>query len=111
MPWTHFFLHLHVAKRDVQGHVTLSLQVKMVRYVWTEEEIEHFLQVIKKKNITASLDSEQTNLRHTRYYKNLMEMPANFNCTSLNFFKNCFYFATNFKGNADNWCVFFVFVH
>lgn len=48
---THVFDHsvmerlfklLHVRGHDVQGHVTNSLQVKILLYVWKEREIKHF---------------------------------------------------------------------
>lgn len=46
---------------DSRGHVTSSLKVDLVRYIWTEKEMEYFLQVIKEKNITfIILDSKQT---------------------------------------------------
>lgn len=36
-------LQLHLSGQDIQDHVTSSLQVKMARYVWTEEKMEYFL--------------------------------------------------------------------
>lgn len=32
----------NISKWDVRGHVTCSHQVKMLRYVWTVEEVECF---------------------------------------------------------------------
>lgn len=37
-----FFLHLHVIGRDIQGHETRSLQVKLARYLWTQDKVEYF---------------------------------------------------------------------
>lgn len=45
-------LHLHISGCDVQGHVTSSLQVKMLLYDWSEDEPEYFCtshQIEKKK--------------------------------------------------------------
>ena len=63
------FSQFYVTGRDVAGHVTSSFQAKMARYMWTEEETELFLQMIKEKNITAILDSKQQ--RNAELYKEL----------------------------------------
>lgn len=45
------FWHLCITKRGVQGHVTSSLQVKMVYYDWTQEETGYFLYKQLERNI------------------------------------------------------------
>lgn len=54
----HGNINLHISKCDQHAHITSSLQVKIARYVWTEEETGYFLQGIKKK-ITAISHSKQ----------------------------------------------------
>lgn len=40
--------------------LNLFTRIKMTPYVWTEEEVEYFLQVIKVNNRTTIIDSKQT---------------------------------------------------
>lgn len=54
-------LQLHATGLGVQGHVTSSLQLKVVHYDWTGEKTEYFWQVIKKKNITTCDSKEMLN--------------------------------------------------
>ena len=55
------FSQIHVTEHDVGSRVLLRQQdgAGMARYVWTGEETEVFLYLIKEKNITAILDSKQ----------------------------------------------------
>lgn len=39
----------------MRSHVTSLLQVKIVYYVWTQEETEFFFEVIKEKNIVLDI--------------------------------------------------------
>lgn len=55
-----FLLHLPAARSDIRGHVTSSLQLKMVPYVWIERTKSE--RKIKEENTTAILDSKQTDL-------------------------------------------------
>lgn len=51
------FLHLHVSGRDVQAHMTSPLYVKKVYYDWTEEETEHYSQMMTERNNATVPDS------------------------------------------------------
>lgn len=55
---------VHFSGLDLQGHMPSSLWVKAVHNFWMEEETEYFLQVIKGKNMTTFLYSDQ----HTKAY-------------------------------------------
>lgn len=44
---------------SVQCHMTKFLTEQMLRYVWTEDEKDYLLHVIKEKNITTTVDSNQ----------------------------------------------------
>lgn len=62
----------------MQGHLTSSLQVKIVRFDWTEEEREHFLQVTKEKNVTIL---EQTNANTEQISANVLHVCLSFSKT------------------------------
>lgn len=55
-----------ICERNVRGHLTRSHQVKMPRFLWTEEEKECFSLVIKEKKVTTIIDSKYVNNNFVR---------------------------------------------
>ncbi len=69
MQWKLFFSHLQVTWCNVIHKKSYDHYLKMARYVWTEDETEFFVKLIKDKKITGILDSKQQ--RNATIYQNL----------------------------------------
>lgn len=82
--WKDFLCIYTLPNMTDGGHRPSSLQVKMACYNWTEEEIQYFVQVIQKKNVTTT-ECHKVQQKHLQI--------AIVSC------RNCLYFAKNFSGN------------
>lgn len=85
----HFFWHACVCRFDGQGHMTRSLEVKMTRCDWTDEEMEYlfffFLLVIKEKNVTIFSTANNWNTSAPKMFciSNLLKVESRYDEISL----------------------------
>lgn len=80
---------IHITRRDVQGHITSSLQLKNWIYTRTENETERISQVVKAKDLTSILDRPVANVAERVLLRELwfvqrtqFNVPINGNCTT-----------------------------